>query len=123
MQDATTTPDTFTATIDRCAAAYQRVRAELKKGATYFPDQENQHKAYLAFSAELPILYDPDSFRLYVACIAKGVAIGAVDIADAGRLCHIVQTAMSIWKLVNLTLPALQEKERQAEAKAQRQAT
>ncbi|HTX75692.1 MAG TPA: hypothetical protein VMD29_05740, partial [Terracidiphilus sp.] len=78
----------FTETIDRCAAAYRRVRAELKpKDIGYNADRENNYKAYLAFSAELPILSNPASFQLYVACIAKGVAIGAIDIGDAGRLC------------------------------------
>ena len=111
------TPDVYTQTIERCAAAYHRVRAELKKDAIYFEDQENKHKAYLAFAAELPVLRDPDSFQLYVACIGKGAAIGAIDIVDIGRFCHIAQTAMSVWKLANLTIPAAQEKERAAKKK------
>ncbi len=106
------TPDVYTETIERCAAAYHRVRAELKKDAIYFEDQENNHKAFLAFAAELPVLRDPDSFQLYVACIGKAAGIGAIDIVDVGRFCHIAQTAMSIWKLANLTIPAVQEKER-----------
>ena len=93
------TPDVYTQTIERCAAAYHRVRAEL------------------------PVLRDPDSFQLYVACIGKGAAIGAIDIVDIGRFCHIAQTAMAVWKLANLTIPAAQEKERAAQEKAQKQAT
>jgi hypothetical protein len=114
------TPDVYTQTIERCAAAYHRVRAELPQGATYFEDQENSHKAFLAFAAELPILRDPDSFQLYVACIGKGAAI---DIVDIGRFCHIAQTAMAVWKLANLTISAFQAAERAAQEKAQKQAT
>ncbi len=117
------TPDVYTETIERCAAAYHRVRAELPGGATPYRNQENNHKAFLAFAAELPVLRDPDSFQLYVACIGKGAAIGAIDIVDIGRFCHIAQTAMAVWKLANLTIPAAQEKERLAQEKAQKQAT
>ena len=119
-----TTHTDFQQTIDRCAAAYRRVRAELKpKDIGYNADRENNYKAYLAFSAELPILSNPASFQLYVACIAKGVAIGAIDIGDAGRLCHIVQTAMSVWKLANLTIPAAQNKEKEAARRSEQKET
>ncbi len=122
-QEQQPTPDVYTQTIERCAAAYHRVRAELPGGATPYRNQENNHKAFLAFAAELPVLRDPDSFQLYVACIGKGAAIGAIDIVDIGRFCHIAQTAMAVWKLANLTIPAAQEKERLAQEKAQKQAT
>ena len=112
--------DVYTQTIQRCAAAYHRVRAELAPRAIPAEDQRNNYKAFQAFAAELPVLRDPDSFQLYVACIAKGAAIGAIDVVDLGRFCHIVQTAMSVWKLANLTIPAAQEKERLAQEKAQK---
>ena len=117
------THDLYTETIERCAAAYHRVMAEMPKDPSIWVREEFQHKAYQAFSAELPILRDPDSFQLYVACIGKAAGIGAIDIVDIGRFCHIAQTAMSIWKLANLTIPAVQEKERLAKEKAQKQAT
>lgn len=116
--------DQWDQTIERCAAAYHRVRAELKKGALSWSSdaQENQHVAYLAFAAQLPILRDPYSIHLYVACIGRGVSIGAIDIADAGRFCHIANTAVSIWKLCNITLPAAEAKQQEAEQKAQQKA-
>jgi len=69
---------------------------------------------------------DPTACLVYIACVASGVGIGAVDVVDAGRLCHLAQTAMSAWKLVNLVIPAAEEKDRQAKKKekedAERQA-
>jgi hypothetical protein len=112
----------FNHALQRCAAAYHHVRAELPEGAYYHADLHNQQKASLAFLAQLPVLIDPASCQLYVACVAQGVAIGAVDICDAGRLCHLAQTAMSIWKLANLTIPAAEEKRQREAEKAEREA-
>ncbi|MFZ0395919.1 MAG: hypothetical protein WCF17_05895 [Terracidiphilus sp.] len=126
MTTETETPDVYNQTIQRCAAAYHRVRAELSPRAIPAEDQRNNYKAFQAFAAELPVLRNPDSFQLYIACIAQGAAIGAIDVVDLGRFCHIAQTAMSAWKLANLTVPAAQEKERAAKKKeelAQRTAT
>ena len=116
-QEQQSTPDVYTETIQRCAAAYRRVRAELAPRSIPAEDQRNNYKAFQAFAAELPVLRDPDSFQLYVACIAKAAGIGAIDIVDIGRFCHIAQTAMSVWKLANLTIPAVQEKARAAKKK------
>ncbi len=116
-QEQQPAPDVYLETIERCAAAYHRVMAEMPKNPTGWAREEHQHKAFLAFAAELPVLRDPDSFQLYVACIAKGAGIGAIDVVDIGRFCHIAQTAMSVWKLANLTIPAAQEKERAAKKK------
>ncbi len=118
MTTETETPDVYNQTIQRCAAAYHRVRAELSPRAIPAEDQRNNYKAFQAFAAELPVLRNPDSFQLYIACIAQGAAIGAIDVVDLGRFCHIAQTAMSAWKLANLTLPAAQEKERAAKKKS-----
>ena len=104
----------FNQSIQRCAAAYHRVRAELPSDPYYHADLRNQHKAFLAFAAELPLLIDPPSFQLYIACIGQGAAIGAIDPVDVGRLCHIANTAMSAWKLANLIAPAAQATERAA---------
>jgi hypothetical protein len=104
----------FHQAIQRCAAAYHRVMADMPKDPSYWVRDEIHQKAFLAFAAELPILIDPASFQLYIACIAQGAAIGAIDPIDVGRFCHLAQTAISAWKLANLTIPAAQEKQRQA---------
>jgi hypothetical protein len=101
----------FTHAIQRCAAAYHRVMADMPRDPDYWVRDEIQNKAFLAFAAELPILIDPASFQLYIACIAQGAAIGAIDPIDVGRFCHLAQTAISAWKLANLTIPAAKAKE------------
>jgi hypothetical protein len=111
----------FHQAIQRCAAVYHRVMADMPKDPSYWVRDEIHQKAFLAFAAELPILIDPASFQLYIACIAQGAAIGAIDPIDVGRFCHLAQTAISAWKLANLTIPATQEKQRQAEAKEAQQ--
>ena len=119
MQEPETTPARadFMHAIQHCAEAYHQVRAELPSNPSYHANQENQFKAGLAFLGQLPILYDLPSFQLYIACIAQGVAIGAMDGADCGRLCHLAQTAMSAWKLANLIVPAAQMKQKAAQMK------
>ena len=110
-------------TIQRCAEAYHRIRAELPEKVFYHDNLENQQKASLASLAELPVLIDPKSFQLYIACIAQGVGFGAVDVVDAGRLSHLATSAMSAWKLANLTAPAAERKERESAEKEQKQPT
>jgi hypothetical protein len=110
-----TQPD-FMQAIQRCAGAWHQVRAELPSNPGYHADQDNRNKAALAFLAQLPVLSGPASFQLYIACIAQGVAIGAVDPVDIGRFCHLAQTASSAWKLAHLTVPAAQRKEQKEAA-------
>jgi len=119
MQEPETTPARvdFMRAINRSAEAYHQVRAELPSNPSYHANQENQYKAGLAFLGQLPILYDLPSFQLYIACIAQGVSVGAIDGADAGRLCHVAQTAISAWKLANLIVPAAQMKQKAAQMK------
>jgi hypothetical protein len=123
MQPEENTPDRaeLMQTIQRCAAAYHRVMADLPKGSLRWDVAEFQQRAFLAFSAHLPVLCDLASIQLYIACIAQGAAIGAIDPVDAGRFCHIAQTAMSAWKLANLTVPAAQAREKREQQKAQKQ--
>lgn len=110
-------------TMQRCAEAYHRVIVEMPKNPNIWTRQEFQEKAFLAFAAHLPVLINPASFQIYIACIAQGAAIGAIDPMDAGRFCHIAQTAMSAWKLANLTVPAAEAKEREAREKLPRAAS
>ena len=121
LEQSTPTRTDFMQAAQRCAAAYHRVRAELPSDPYYHDDLRNQHKAFLAFAAELPVLIDPSSFQLYIACIGQGASIGAIEPGEAGRFCHIAQTAMSAWKLANLIVPAAQARERAAPHKAQEQ--
>ena len=121
LEQPTPTRTGFMQATQRCAAAYHRVMANMPRDPVYRVREEIRHKAFLAFAAELPVLCDPQSFQLYIACIGQGASIGAIEPGEAGRFCHIAQTAMSAWKLANLIAPAAQARERAAPHKAQKQ--
>ena len=87
--------------INRCAQAYFHVLAELAPNAGPFDRSENREKARQAFLAQLPVLLSPGNFQIFIACIGQGVAIGAIDIVDSGRYCHLALTAMHAWKVAH----------------------
>ena len=120
MQPTETTPE-VAAAINRCAEAYRAVRAQLPKDAGYHAGLRNQQIATCAYCAQLPVLHGPASFQIYMACIGSAVGVGAIDIVDVGRYCHIANVAMAAWKLTNLTIPAAEAKERRAQARELRE--
>ena len=97
----TGTPDPTLAmqTMTRCASAYFHIEHE-SLPATLSDGQRWEHhqKACEAFRAELPILLGPENFQIYIACIAQGVHIGAIDLLDAGKYTHLTQCAVSAWR-------------------------
>lgn len=117
LEFAPVTQEDIALYVNRCVHAYQEVTARLPKGAGYTDRTDNHQTASLAYLVKLPILIDPPSFQLYIACIAHAAAIGVIDPVDVGRFCHLAQTAMSAWKLANLIVPAAQEKQRQVKKK------
>ena len=88
-------------TINRSFGAWDKVRSKLPPNADEDADMDNAARARWAFLEHLPVLHDPQSFQVYVACIAHGVTLGAVQVAEIGRYGHLVQLAMSTWKLAN----------------------
>jgi hypothetical protein len=109
--------DEFLHAINRCIEAYREIKAKLPENAGYHDHRDNHAAASTAYLSKLPILCDLNSFQIYVACIGHAASLGVVDTVDIGRFCHIAQTAMSAWKLANLTVPAAQKKEKQAQEK------
>ncbi len=91
--------------VNRCAEAYHYVKAELPAKATHFEKLDNDAKASEAFCRHLPVLFGLQNIQIFIACIGLGVSIGAIDVADGGRYSHLAITAMSAWKLANLTVP------------------
>ncbi len=87
--------------IQRCTAAYFRVKADLPKRADLFACNENHEKALRAFLAELPVLLGIDSIQVYIACLARAHDIGAIDSADIGQYLYPTQIALQAWKLAN----------------------
>ena len=123
----TTTPHPFrvelAVIIKRCSDAYFAVRAKLKKDDIGFlADERNQRAASLAYIALLPALVDPADFQHYIAAVNTGVGLGAIDVADSGRLLHLAHSAMAAWKLANITVPEFEHKQREwAQKDADRQ--
>ena len=122
MQSQQTYKAELADTLQRATNAYRAAVAEPPSCTVPSVLEEHHHNGFVAFCSELPILYEPSSFQIYLACITRGVAIGAMNPAEAGRLSHLVQTAMSAWKLFNLTVPAAEEKQRLAREKGEQKA-
>ena len=122
MQSQQTYKAELADTLQRATNAYRAAVAIPPSCTVPSVLEEHHHNGFVAFCSELPILYEPSSFQIYLACITRGVAIGAMNPAEAGRLSHLVQTSMSAWKLFNLTVPAAEEKQRQAREKGEQKA-
>ncbi|HKF49156.1 MAG TPA: hypothetical protein VKB38_17490 [Terracidiphilus sp.] len=92
-------------TINLCVKAYNGamdIDSPQYSGSRVKPDRlQRRREASLAYLSNLPIVFDPPSFQLYIACISHGASIGAIDPSDIGRYCHLAQTAMSAWKLAH----------------------
>jgi hypothetical protein len=119
----TGTPDPTLAmqTMTRCASAYFHIEHEALP-ATLSDGQRWEHhqKACEAFRAELPILLGPENFQIYIACIAQGVHIGAIDLLDAGKYTHMAQCAVSAWRAGQQQLRQERQHQRQQELRQER---
>jgi hypothetical protein len=79
--------------IARCAQAWRKVRRCCRKhGKTEAVVAANAAKAY---RANLPPLTSRDNCRDFVACVAHGILLGAIDDKDAGKLLYAAQVALS----------------------------
>lgn len=77
--------------IARCAVAWQnRYRAVL---ATGLGVADASREAHAAFRQTMPPLTSPDNLRDFVACVARGLLIGAIENNDAARLFYAAQVA------------------------------
>jgi hypothetical protein len=119
MQSQETHQAELNQTIERCTQAYRAAVAVPPSCGHPTTVEEHRQRGFVAFCSHLPILYEPASFQIFLACVARGAAIGAMDPSEAGRLCHIAQTALSAWKLFNLVIPAAEEKQRLAREKGE----
>ncbi|HUY94898.1 MAG TPA: hypothetical protein VMU71_06350 [Terracidiphilus sp.] len=123
MKDPQDTRKEVVDAINRCIEAYREVLAKLPKGAGYSDTRDNHADACKAYLRKLPILIDPQSFQSYISCVSHGASLGAIDPIDVGRFCHVAQTAMAAWKLVNLMIPTAENKEREATPKKEKSET
>src|SRR5215472_8636180 len=91
----------ITAAVQRCNEAWQKVRSQLPPDAGRHAQADNNELCRWAFLDQLPILCNPESFQTWIACIAQGVVLGVIDLADAGRYCHLAHSAIAAWRLAN----------------------
>ncbi len=93
--------DQATQAVQRCTAAYFRIKADLSKRADLFDRNENHERALRAFLAELPVPLGIHAIQVYIACLSRARDIGAIDPGDVGHYLYPAQIAMQAWKLAN----------------------
>jgi len=77
--------------VARCCKAWKRVyRAEHDEGDYYAPT-----KAAEAYRAALPPLTSRENCRDFIACVAQGMLLGAIEEKDGGKLLYAAQIALS----------------------------
>jgi hypothetical protein len=78
--------------IARCMEAWEKVRGcWVEHGETEDDAAAHAGKAY---RASLPPLTSRDNCRDFVACVAHGILLGAIDDKDAGKLLYAAQVAI-----------------------------
>ncbi len=88
--------------VQRCTAAYFRIKSELPKRADdLFVRNENHERALRAFLAEQPVPLGIHAIQVYIACLSRARDIGAIDAGDVGHYLYPAQIAMQAWKLAN----------------------
>lgn len=85
------------AALKRCRAAWQRaynatMAANGNKASEQWRATDN---ALVAYCSALPLLYGYEGIRDFSACIAHGIAIGAVPPEKTGQLLYAAQVAIS----------------------------
>jgi hypothetical protein len=84
-------PALSNAAVARCCKAWKRVyRAE---GAE--DEYDAPRKAAEAYRAALPPLTSRENCRDFIACIAQGMLLGAIEEKDGGKLLYAAQIALS----------------------------
>jgi hypothetical protein len=79
--------------IARCYTAWQRVyQAEKAKGEHWI---EASRKAGLAYRKAMPSLSGQENIPDFVACVAHGMLIGAIEGKNGTKLLYAAQVALS----------------------------
>jgi hypothetical protein len=87
------TPALANHAIARCARAFQDAyREQIEKNGF---KTDAMKKACEAYRAALPPLTNRENCRDFVACIAHGILLGAVDDKNSGKLLYAAQVALA----------------------------
>ena len=76
--------------VARCCKAWRRVYRAQADDKYYAPKWAAE-----AYRAAMPPLTSPQNCRDFIACVAQGMLIGAIDEKDGGKLLYAVQIAVS----------------------------
>ena len=76
-------------------------------------DDDAEGRAALAYREAMPPLCGVRNIRNYIACVAHGSVVGAIDIADSSKLLYAAQVAFSTRRI----RPPQEKKPRRASKK------
>ncbi|MGA2887333.1 MAG: hypothetical protein ABSE51_04725 [Terracidiphilus sp.] len=80
--------------IAHCYSAWQRVyKAEIAKGEHWIHASQDAGRAYRSV---MPPLSGQDNIRDFVACVAHGMLIGAIEGKNGTKLLYAAQVALSM---------------------------
>jgi len=79
--------------VTRCCEAWDSAyRTELQKGKM---DSQAAKVAAKAFRYAMPSLLGRENIRDFIACVAQGVLMEAIEVQQSNRLLYAAQTALS----------------------------
>ena len=90
-------PDEITvnSAVQRCVTAWRQALAAKGVKDPFEPEIWGHNYAGEAYRNALPWLSTPDNVDAFIACVAHGMAIGAIEPSDATRLIYAAQVAIT----------------------------
>lgn len=84
------------AAIRRCSVAWKRAYDASMRGASgdRYDEIVAARKASIAYCKVMPYLSDYESIRMFIACAAHGILIGAIPQKRASQLLYAAQVAL-----------------------------
>ncbi len=90
-------PDEITvnSAVQRCVTAWRQALAFKKVTDPFEPGVWSHDYAGKAYRNAMPWLSTPDNVDAFIACVAHGLAIGAIEPSDATKLLYAAQVAIT----------------------------
>jgi hypothetical protein len=86
---------TINSAVQRCVTAWRQALAFKKVTDPFEPGVWSHDYAGQAYRNAMPWLSTPDNVDAFIACVAHGLAIGAIDRRDATKLLYAAQVAIT----------------------------
>jgi hypothetical protein len=87
--------------IAHCMSAWSRAYKIAEKAGR--SDVYNSHESGIAYRHAMPPLTGEENIRNFIACVAQGMLIGAIDGPDGARLLYAAQVAHTTFNKNGLT--------------------